>query len=186
MIHAWQNYNLIWYIYNYFFWRACTIPCLPNGKKNMTSNISEVLLKTVPFNGVVYNFRCGGIIFKKRFTISLFQKYQNYLQRKWSLKIDQYASDNLSIDWRTIYSFPWMNALFTLNLMSFSIKLWTEFYPSVISFSKIGMCESTPLCTSCHSMFLSLFLFCTKFLKFNSTAFWKLYSFWSRCIPRYQ
>lgn len=91
-------------------------------------------------------------MFKKRFTISLFQKYQNYLQRKRSLKIRQYASDDLLIDWRTIYSFPWMNALFTLNLVSFSIKFWTEFYPSMISLSKIGKCESTPLCTFCLSI----------------------------------
>lgn len=42
--------------------------------------------------------------------------------------------------------------LFTLNLVSFSIKFWTEFYPSMISLFKIGKCESTPLCTFCHSM----------------------------------
>lgn len=186
MIHAWQNYNLIWYIYNYFFWRACTIPCLPNGKKNMTSNISEVLLKTVPFNGVVYS-DVEGLYSKKDLRSPYFRNIKTtYSENEVWRSINIYASDNLSIDWRPIYSFPWMNALFTLNLMSFSIKLWTEFYPSMISFSKIGMCESTPLCTSCHSMFLSLFLFCTKFLEFNSTAFWKLYSFWSRCIPRYQ
>ena len=41
-------------IFNYFTWRACSIPCRSNGKKYMTSNKSKVLLKTVPFNGVVY------------------------------------------------------------------------------------------------------------------------------------
>ena len=41
-------------IFNLFTSRACTTPCRPNGKK-MTSNKSEVLLKTVPFNGVVYS-----------------------------------------------------------------------------------------------------------------------------------
>ena len=91
-------------------------------------------------------------MFKKRFTISLFQKYQNYLQRKRSLKIRQYTSDDLLIVWRTIYSFPKMNTVFTLHLVSFSIKFWTEFYPSVISLSKTGMCELTPLCTFYHSM----------------------------------
>ena len=155
-------------------------------KKNMTSNISEVLLKTVPFNGVVYS-DAEGLYSKKDLRSPYFRNIKTtYSENEVWRSINIYASDNLSIDWRTIYSSPWMNALFTLNLTSFRIKLWTEFYPSMIFFSKIGMCESTPLCTFCHSMFLSLFLFCTKFLEFNSTAFWKLYSFWSRCIPRYQ
>ena len=129
-------------------------------KKNMTSNISEVLLKTVPFNGVVYS-DAEGLYSKKDLRSPYFRNIKTtYRENEVWRSINIYASDNLSIDWRTIYLFPWMNALFTLNLMSFSIKLYYEqnftlqWFP-FLKLECVSRLLSVRLVTQCFSLCFS-------------------------------
>ena len=118
---------------------------LPEWKKIMTNNASAALLKTTPFNAVEYPE--AELLSSKKIYKLLILKISKppTAKRKFA---DQYAFDEFSPDWGTIYSIPFECA-FDTKSREFQYKVLNRILPFNDFLFKIGKSES-PLCNFCY------------------------------------
>ena len=119
---------------------------LPEWRKIMSSDASEVPLKTAPFSMIKHSE--AEVLSSKKIYKLFISKISKPPTAKKKFD-DQYSSDDLSIDWETIYSLPFECAIDT-KTREFQYKILNRILPLNDFLFKIGKCES-PLCTFCNS-----------------------------------
>ena len=118
---------------------------LPEWKKIMTNNASEVLLKTELFN---VKYSETELLSSKKTYKLLISKISKPPTAKRKFE-EHYASDDFPLDWETIYSIPFECAIDT-KTREFQYKVLNRILPFNDFLFKIGKIES-PLCTFCHT-----------------------------------